>query len=262
MRICAVFNVWGDSVLLDHAIKHIYPLVDGVIVVYSMLSNFGEHTHEPINHLPGVDYVRHEPDLNARPVDNERAKRNKGLDKARELSYTHFLSMDADEFYDPTEFKNDKEKFKNENLLGLVSRVKTYFREPTLTIGYDVTLVPTIHKITPSLRFQWNTRYPFAFDGPKKEIRVDPTRQMNIFNGVEMSDTTMHHYSWIRSDVALKVRNSTARNNIESSTIFRDYADAKPRYYCQFYKARLEACENKFNIPALIDVNCSGSIRE
>lgn len=259
MRICAIYCVWGDAVLLDHSIRHIYPLVDGVIVVYSLLSNFGEHCKEPINQLDGINYLRYEPDLGMRPVDNERAKRNIGLKKAKEMGFTHFLMLDADEFYDPQEFKNDKERFKNPDLLGLVCRVKTYFRLPTLTIGYDVTLVPGIHKLTPQLEFKWNTRYPFAFDGPKKEIRIDPTRQMNIFEGVEMSETTMFHFSWIRSDIDLKIRNSTARANIEKSTIAQDYLQAKEGYYCQFYKARLEACENRFNIPDLIDAKYTGS---
>ena len=113
-----------------------------------------------------------------------------------------------------------------------------------MTVGYDVTLVPFIHKITPDLKFEWNTRYPYAFEGPRREIRIDPTRQLNITSGVEWSEITMHHMSWIRSDVFKKIRNSTARQNIEKSTIVRDYVNSKAGYYCEFYKAKIESCEN------------------
>jgi hypothetical protein len=118
-------------------------------------------------------------------------------------------------------------------------------------------LVPFIHKITDGLKFEWNTKYPFAFEGPKREIRIDPTRQLNIISGVEMSEITMHHMSWIRSDIKKKIRNSSARQNIEKSTIVRDYRNAKEGYYCEFYRTKLEACENLFNLPELRDESIS-----
>ncbi len=113
--------------------------------------------------------------------------------------------------------------------------------------------MPFIQKITPELRFTWNTAYPFAFTGPKREIRIDPTRQTNATNGIEWSEITMHHFSWVRSDVMKKVRNSTARQNIEKSTIVRDYKNGQEGYYCEFYKATLQGCENVFNIPEIVD---------
>lgn len=260
MRLVGIWHVWDDYDLLEYSTDVVGDLLDGCIIVYSETSNFGELS--PIQVDPvhdGVHFFKCEPDLNLPPAANERAKRNFGLQKARELGYTHFLNLDSDELYDPVEFLKEKERFKNPDLLGTVCRVKTYFRSPTLTIGYDTTLVPFIHKITPDLRFEWNPKYPYAFEGDvKKQIRIDPTRQMNINSGVEWSDITMHHMSWIRSDIEKKIRNSTARQNIEGSTILQDYQQAKPGYYCEFYKARLEACENLFNLPEVID----GSLQE
>lgn len=258
MKLAAVYCVWDDCLLMEASIDNIHPLVDGVIVITSLVSNFGEPKSE-ICIYETVNLFHFVPDLNLPPAVNERNKRQFGLQKARELGYTHFLMMDADEFYDPTEFLKEKERFKDDSLLGLVCRVKCYFKTPTLTIGYDVTLVPFIHKITPDLRYTWNKTYPYAFEGPKQEIRIDPTRQMNINSGVQWSDITMHHYSWVRSDIHKKIRNSTARQNIERSTIVQDYLDAKEGYYCQFYKAKLEACENLFNIPDIIDASISES---
>ena len=42
MKLCAIYNVWDDWDLLKYSIDNITPLVDGVIVVYSEKSNFGE----------------------------------------------------------------------------------------------------------------------------------------------------------------------------------------------------------------------------
>lgn len=266
MKLAAIFCVWDDIELLKHSIKNIELLVDGVLVIYSYKSNFGEwlaagHYDEFLN--PGfTTWHQFEPSKGQEPRWNETKKRQYGLDKARELGYTHFICMDSDEFYIPEEFNADKKRFDDPKLLGLVGRVKCYFKSPTLTIGYDTTLVPLIHKITPNLRFEFNKNYPFAWtfvDGVpfthSKKIRIDPTRSMNINDGVEWSKTTMHHYSWVRSDIQKKIRNSTARENIEKSTIVQDYKNAAPGYFCQFYGKTLEACPNIFGIPEIVDAS-------
>ena len=264
MKLCAIYNVWDDWYMFKWSLRSIIPLVDGIFIVYSDSSNFGEKAGLPPLQ-PDSEWLRFfkcEPDLSKSPRDNETAKRNFGLQKARELGYTHFLMMDADEFYDPNEFLNEKKRIEENDLLGLVCRVKCYFKSPTLTIGYDTTLVPFIHKITPGLRFEFNRNYPFAWtslDGiaftERKQIRIDPTRSMNINSGVEWSDITMHHYSWVRSDIKKKIRNSTARQNIEKSSIVSDYVNASPGYFCEFYGRTLEETPNVFGLPEIIDEN-------
>lgn len=261
MKLAAIIISWDDDIkMLETCVEKLPAAIDGLIIISSETSNFGEKARKwKLASWRGTHFYI-EPDLKKIPRDNETAKRNFGLDKARELGFTHFLMMDADEFYDPAEFYKESERFKNDNLLGLVCRTKVYFRLPTLTIGYDTTLVPFIHKITPKLRFIWNEQYPFAWtatDGvpftQNKKIRIDPTRQMNIASGVEWSEITMHHYSYIRSDLRKKVRNSTARYNLEKSTIFQDYLEAKEGYYCKFYGKTLESCQNLFGVPNIID---------
>lgn len=251
MRLCLIYHVWDDWQLLNHSVNHhlLNNLVDAVMVIYSETSNFGEYS-KPVNNN-FVNTFQCEPDLNLTPAQNERNKRNFGLQKARELGYTHFLNLDADEFYDPAEFLKEKERFLNTDLTGTVCRTKVYFKDPCLTIGYDVTLVPFIHKITPDLKFQWNPKYPFAFEGPKREIRIDPTRQMNITAGVEWSEITMHHMSYLRPDIHKKIRNSTARANIEHSTLVTDFNLAKPGYFCEFYQRVLEPCSDLFDLCSL-----------
>ena len=63
------------------------------------------------------------------------------------------------------------------------------------------------------------------------------------------NEITMHHYSWLRKDYGKKIRNSTARANIEKSTIVQDLRLAKDGYFCNFYGKKLYTVENRFNLP-------------
>lgn len=255
MKLFAVYNTWGDWDLLLPSIKNILPVVEGVVVINSIESNYGE---TDLEHADGLKELF---DLNelklfiigfnpqkSMPMNMETGKRNFGLETARALGATHYLSCDADEFYDQDEFLREKQRFiDNPDLQGLVCASRVYFGSPTLTIGLDVTLVPFIHKLTVTLKHDFNRKYPFAWEGLR--IRIDPTRSFNINTGVEWSPIVLEHYSWVRRDPMKKIRNSTARANIERSSILRDLANAKPGYYCEFYKAPLVRVPAKFDIP-------------
>lgn len=246
MKLAGIWVVWNDFDLLEYSIKAIGQLVDGIIIVGSTHSNFGEYSAIP-DEFKTDELCVHEPKFNI-PMHSETDKRNFGLDIARQKGYTHFVMLDADEMYDKHQFRAAKERFLNEpNLQGLVCPCNVYFKSPTLTIGRDITLVPFIHKITPTLKFEFNRRYPFAWiDG---QIRIDPTRSMNITDGVAFTeDIVMEHFSWVRKDIEKKVRNSSARANIERSTLREDYANAKAGYYCKYYKAVLKECPDTFGL--------------
>lgn len=251
MKLAAVYNTWGDWELLNASIHNILPVVDVVIVIHSSKSNYGESdaTFNPLNDAK-VYYIWYDP-IHSVPMHSETAKRNYGLEIARELGATHYLSLDADEFYDPEEFQKARDAFReNDSLAGLVCKSRVYFSRPTLTIGMDTTLVPFIHKITPTLRHEFNRNYPFAWEG--RNIRIDPTRSFNITSGVEMSPIILEHASWVRKDMEAyrrKIRNSTARANLERSNILQDLVNAKEGYFCDFYKKHLVRVPNRFNIP-------------
>jgi len=234
--------------LLDCAVRNITPVVDFVIVVASETSNYGELS--PIPNRWKHDVIIYEPTL-SRAMHCETNKRNFGLEMARKAGATHYLSLDADELYDQEEFKKECQKFREiDSLAGLVCQTRVYFSRPDLTIGMDTTLVPFIHKITTTLKHEFNRNYPFAWD--KLQIRIDPTRSFNINSGVEMSPIIMEHQSWVRKDLEAykrKIRNSTARANLERSTILQDLANAKEGYFCEFYQKRLVRVPNRFNIP-------------
>lgn len=247
MKLALIYNVWSDWSILKFSLKHMTPLVDGVIIVGSEYSNFGEHDGIP-SEFYGLNLHIREPQFKNDPRASETDKRNFGLQIAKNGGYTHFLSIDADEIYDAEEFLNAIELFKNPNLKGLVVPCQTYFRSPTLTIGLDITLVPFIHELTPTIRHEFNRNYPYAWI--KGQIRIDPTRSLNINSAVEYTESVvMHHYSWVRSDFGRKIRNSTARANLERSTITEDLVSAKEGYFCKFYQKHLTTVPNRFGIP-------------
>lgn len=249
-KTAAIINFWDGGELLPYAVRNWFKCVDRVIIVFSDRSNYGEtlNNTEFLNSpdFKNCDIYRCEP-ISLQPADNERRRRNFGIDKARELGVTHFVMADVDEFYDPDEFKTELKRFENPNLKGLVCACQTYFAKPTLTIGIDQnTRVTFIHKLLPGLRFTWNKGFPFAWDNG---IKIDPTRQLNINDGVEWSNIVMHHYSWVRKDYQLKIRNSTARPNIEKQNIWEEIRTAKEGYFCFFYQKHLTTAPNRFNLP-------------
>lgn len=242
-RICAIICFWDGENILPHAVKQWHKLGVEVIIVYSNLSNYRQVRNNSAL-LSNPEYkdcilFKCEPLDSLQPVDNERRKRNFGLEKAKAIGFTHFITADADELYESIDVDLDA--------AGTVVACQTYFKRPTLTIGLDVTLVPFVHKITPQIAHAWNRLYPFAFD--KSGIRIDPSRQLNINSGVVFNgEIVMHHMSWLRDDYNSKIENSTARNNIRKAVVFRDLENAAPGYFCQFYQKTLMATPNLFGI--------------
>lgn len=259
MRICAIVNVWADSIeFLPSFFKNMIKNVDGILVIASTNSNYGEN----IDYLSSVDsliyfysqlggnvkFAKYTPTLN-HPMHEETKKRNFGLDLARIEGYTHFITCDTDEFYDPEQFLKEKQRFiDNPDLAGLVCASRVYVKSPSLTIGLDTTRVPFIHKITPTLKHEFNRSYPFAWEG--KAIRIDPTRSLNINSGVEWSDIVMDHYSWVRSDIQRKIRNSTAKANIERTNIAKNFFHLKEGDVCELYPGKpLVRVQVKYGLP-------------
>lgn len=255
MRLCAIYNVWADWDWLELSVKNIGPLVDGIVIVASETSNHGEFCAIPDEWRDGV--VIREPHHPV-AIHSETDKRNIGLNLARNTGYTHFISLDVDEFYDPVEFSKIKERFHVEQYLqGIVCPSVVYFKSPTLSIGRDLTLVTHIHRLTPTIKHEFNRAYPHAFIN--NQIRIDPTRQFNINSGVAYTEEIItHHFSHVRKDYERKIRNSSARGNLERSTIRHDYVVAKEGEMCNYYNKRLTTVPNRFNLPVngeLLDEN-------
>jgi len=238
MRLAGIYIVWDDWEILSHSIRCMNPYLDGIIVVASTLSTKGEFSQVHYGHIL-------EPDPELTPRENETAKRNFGLDMARDAGYTHFLMMDADEIYEPF----DKEQFDG----NYVCNSRLYFKSPTLYLD-DPTRVPFIHRITEDLFFKKNYEYPFSVLHEGRPA-IDPTRTLNITEGVEMANVTMHHYSYIRRDIRKKIRNSAGEKVKQfPHLLLDDYQNAEPGYKTKFFNLPLKETINIFGLPEMEDL--------
>jgi hypothetical protein len=255
MKLAAIYNCWNDWDWLEISVKNIEKLVDGIIIIASEKSNWGEISPIPAEWIDKV--IIREPFFN-HPLNCETDKRNFGLSMAKKLQFTHFIQMDCDELYEREPFLKAKDRFLNEpELQGLVCRTQVYFKSPKLTLGLDHTLVPFIHKLTPFIKNEFNKGYPYAWE--RGNIHIDPSRSFNINSGVKMDPIIMHHYSWVRSDYEKKIRNSTARFNIlKDKNLLTDLRQCKEGDYIEFYRARLARATVDFGIPEFYAASIQG----
>jgi hypothetical protein len=158
------------------------------------------------------EYYQYRTDFRISAAENEFQKRRIGLDLAIKSGATHFLLMDADEFYKIDEFTRAKELIEKEDIG--YSCVDSYFyiRQPEYRSKYiDTTKVCFISKICKQMVFDLNGSFP--------EDCVDPTRRITIKNGkyfkFSTSEIAMHHYAFIRVNMNSKLANSSNRGNLE-----------------------------------------------
>lgn len=248
MKLVLIYNVWSDWDLLEYSVNVLRPLVDGVIIVGSETSNYGEVFPIPDKWQTHELFIR-EPQFK-HPLHCETDKRNFGLQKAKDLGYTHFVSLDSDEVYGKEAFDIGRKMFIDDpDLHGIVCPCNVYVKSPSLSIGRDTTLIPFIHKLTPSIQHEFNRSYPNAWING--QIRIDPSRSLNINSGVKYTDDIVcQHYSWVRSDIHRKIRNSTAKANIERTNIAKNFFHLKEGDICELYPGKpLVRVPVKYGLP-------------
>jgi hypothetical protein len=162
------------------------------------------------------------------------------LDIARAEGCTHFLNIDVDEYYE--NFESAKRAYIDSGCYGSVCKLYTYFKKPTWRFeNPDNYFVPFIHKLDENTKCGRST-YPYW---------VDPTRTVNTPDVALLADVYMDHFSWVRKSIDRKTRNSSARRNIEKTTLLQDYnsPDLAPGYLVKDYQnMKLIEVENKYGI--------------
>lgn len=253
MKLVSIINAWSDTVeLLPMCIDNHLQFCDHVIVVTSSLSNHGNADSLMAEFIrdnvfgSNVSFEYFQPFLKYTPRVNETAKRNLGIMKAKEKGFTHFLIADADEFYDASEMNGEKKRFHKKTLNGLVHPIKVYIKTPTLYTE-DHTLACGIHKLTDGVTCGNFKYYPFTYDN-RGHAHIDPTRRMSFTNGIEMSHVYMHHYSYVRRNIDMKIENSSAKLTNSRNVIHEELKNAAPGYVSKLYHRPLKSCPNYFNI--------------
>jgi len=218
MKLGVSYNLFDGEELLENSIKCIRDSVDHISVVYQSTSNFGEKCNEGLvpllNRLKesGLidEIIKYNPTLKNGGHYNEITKRNLGLYLSENAGCTHHMAMDSDEFYCEEQFKYLKKIMDDGNYDSSACQMVTYYKESIYRIDpKEEYYVPLIYKIRNNVEYVFADKFP---------VLVDPTRRMKtekckIFTRGEIE---MHHMSYIRKDLRMKLNNSSAKGNFKS----------------------------------------------
>lgn len=235
----AIYNTFDGEEILPYSVKSIRDHVDFILIVAQTVSNYGEQYEGGYNMAQSLadEVILYVPDLKMSGAINETRKRNIGLEYAKKHKFGHYLFLDNDEIYE--EFGKAKQQFFYSCAKGSVCQLWTYFKKPTLRLDKPENyFVPFIHELHPDTVCGMQP-YPFY---------VDPTRRVNEKN-VVLIDEFMHHYSYVRADIERKIRNSSAKANLEKSAVLKDYySDLHNGSYLNYYQQKLVEVPNIFGI--------------
>ena len=217
MKLGISYNVFDGEELLEKSILCIRDQVDFISVVYQEKSNFGNQC-DP-NLLPLLTSLKekglvdelfeYKPKINQGGHFNESMKRNIGLFLSEGAKCTHHMSMDTDEYYDSKQFKFMCSTIEEGNYDSSACQLVTYYKNTEYRLDpMEDYYVSLIYKITPGKTF---VGCPFP-------VLVDPTRRMpagncKIFTREEIE---MHHLSYVRNDIRVKLTNSSASPNFQN----------------------------------------------
>ena len=213
MKLAVAYNIFDGVENLEASVNNILPVTDILIGVYQTVSNYGnlieQDTHSLLNRLGFTYIVEYIPELNQTPHYNEIAKRNIGLEIARKNGCDLFMTMDCDELYNLTEFKRALSDFERSNCDASTCQMQTYFgNKDWVYKDAEEYHVPLFYKTdkNDTRKFKEFVHYPVLCD-PTRKL---PSSKVLVF---PRSTIQMHHYSYVRDDIRMKLINSSALRN-------------------------------------------------
>jgi hypothetical protein len=190
--------------------------VDYISVVYQTISNFGNPCNPEL--VPLLERLKSEglvdelfeysPKINKGGHFNEIQKRNIGLSLSQGAGCTHHMSMDSDEYYITSEFENLKKIVEDGDYDSSYCQMQTYYK------SWEYALDPP-ETYYVSLIFKIKNESNYVIGAPVP-VLVDPTRRMSPSDKplvLKREQIQMHHGSYIRNDIRIKLTNSSASVN-------------------------------------------------
>lgn len=213
MKLGISINYFPDcQQFINDCIASASGLCDHLTVVYSLQSNNGKvkfKSHGISHHTPAELY-EYEPEPTLGEHQNEIRKRNLGWLFAQHAKCTHFLSMDADEFYNWTQFRAAVNQIKHHKWPVTAVPLLTYYGNVNHQYAIpEPYFVPFIFEIDRG-PFVLSTRWP---------LTADPTRKVQAKEVNVPVNIHMHHYSYVRDNIRLKLQCSSASRNWPPSVI-------------------------------------------
>lgn len=210
------YNAFDSLELLVPSIRSVRNVAEYVCVVYQTKSNF----HEPMSNIDQEllerarksclvdEFILYNP-VHKGGHANELAKRNLGKDACLNAGCSYFMTMDVDEFYLEPELRFALNSITKSGHDASACKMQTYYKSAGYVIDPpEEYYVPLIYRMD-ARKFDLRNRWPVA---------ADPTRRL-ASQSVRLFDRTevqMHHMSYVRRDLGMKLRNSSARANFHS----------------------------------------------
>jgi hypothetical protein len=118
------------------------------------------------------------------------------------------MTLDCDELYDPKEFKWAKDDFELGDYDTSFCKMSTYYKEPIYRLyPKEEYYAPLFYKIKKDTEFGYASEdYPVILD-PTRKVKAGYAR---IY---EREEIEMHHYAYVRNDIASKVINSSSQSD-------------------------------------------------
>lgn len=212
MTLGVIYNLWDCEYLIEKSIQQIYEYVDFVIIGWQKNSNYGEENpkveetvKDLLNRYEKIRSYKYEPDAKYSGQYNEKTKRNKGLEVALNFGCTHYILMDADEFYQGGRFCQAKYFIMENNIDSSSMGLYSYYKSPILRLEpqekYDVPFICKLNADTKVGDFE----FPAYCDPTRKPYHTGKYHRFD--------DMVMHHYTFCRRDINQKINNSSAKQN-------------------------------------------------
>jgi len=215
-------NSFDASEFLEPLISNIRNQVDIVNLIWQKQSYWKNPVDpidlEEIHRLKKIglvdELIEFKPNFTKYSREQECDKRNMGIQMMKDKGISHVISMDADEIYDPEQFRYAKDVINKKGYTITYWSYVNYYRDLDHYLVYPFRpFVPGIHSTF--FNYTYNTGAP----GP-----TDPTRRINNPSNLgtyifEDEEIRMHHLAWCRLDIRKKLENWSAKNHFDASLI-------------------------------------------
>ncbi len=217
-----VINAFDATELIEPMISNIRDQIDYVAGLWQKKSYWkNPMSKEDMNELKRLhniglldELIEFKPNFTKYSREQECDKRNMAIGIAKQKGCSHVMSTDADELYDPQQFKFAK------NLIDKKGYTITYCSYINYYRDFDHYLVYPFRPLVP---FIHSTFFRYTYQGPAPGP-TDPTRRINnpsnigtyIFTDDELR---MQHLAWVRKNIRKKLVNWSAKNHFEKELI-------------------------------------------
>lgn len=261
MKLSVSFNFFNGEECLYESVKCMRNLAEHISIVYQEYSNLNnkitDKALEVLNRLQEEslvdDITLYKPDFSKTMPENEYNKRKEGMRLAIKNEATHFLTCDADEFYQPDEFLNAKRYIEENNISFSACHSYFYVHKPIYRSEiFDTTNVCFICRLDENTVFEYDQHFPTE--------NVDPTRRIINKEGCYKffeREIVMHHMNFVRESFDSKLKNSSSNSNKELKKFLQEvkktltnWEFGKPFIFPRKGEFKIIQVENQFGISA------------